>query len=262
MDALKPDERFFVMYLPIAGHHPYEVPSDGPFQGSDEQTRYLNALHYGDASLGDLLHAMKARGTDTNTVFVVYGDHGEAFGQHAGNFGHTFFVYEENVHVPLLIAAPGLIEEPLRIKNIASLLDLAPTLVDLVGLDAPTGWQGTSLLNDRARTALFFTDYSLPLVGLRDGQNKIICELGTDRAQMFDLTASSGETRNVASDNPALLATCRSHLDSWAAAQKALLKPAARLTMRQIHPLAGVRETHSESSPRAGPTAEWHRGLD
>ncbi|HMJ63849.1 MAG TPA: sulfatase-like hydrolase/transferase, partial [Candidatus Binatia bacterium] len=262
MDSLKPDEPFLVMYLPIAGHHPYEVPGDGPFQGSDERTRYLNALHYGDASLGELLNAMKARGTDTNTVFIVYGDHGEAFGQHAGNFGHTFFVYEENVHVPLLIAAPGLIEEPLRIKNIASLLDLAPTLVDLIGLNAPADWQGTSLLNNQPRTALFFTDYSLPLVGLRDGHNKIICELGTDRAQMFDLIASPCETRNAASDDSTLLAIYRRHLESWAAAQKALLKPAGRLTMRQMHPLAGARETQSKSPSRTGPTAESRRGLD
>jgi phosphoglycerol transferase MdoB-like AlkP superfamily enzyme len=225
IDGLKSNERFFVMYLPIAGHHPYEVPVDGPFPGRDERTHYLNALHYGDSALGELLRGLKGRGRDTNTLFVIYGDHGEAFGEHAANFGHTFFLYEENVHVPLLLYAPGLITEPARINNIASLLDVTPTISDVIGLRPQPGWQGTSLLEGHPRVALFFTDYSLPLMGIRDGPNKIICEFGAHHAQFFGLASSRCETRNIASENSALLALYRTRLQSWAAEQKALLKP-------------------------------------
>lgn len=224
IDGIEGDEPFCLMYLPIAGHHPYETAGEGPFAGNDERTRYLNSLHYGDAALGELLEGLKRRGKDTNTVFVIYGDHGEAFGQHDGNFGHTFFLYEENVRVPLLIAAPGLIEKPLRVRNIASLIDVAPTVADLAGFRQPPEWQGISLLEDEARTALFFTDYSRPLVGLRDGQWKAIFEIGSTKARIFDLAQSKDEAVNLAATHP-YLRDYRSRLESWAAAQKSLLKP-------------------------------------
>ena len=224
IDCLPPNQPFCLTYLPIAGHHPYEVPGDGPFAGNDERTRYLNSLHYGDAALGELMRGLRLRGKDTNTLFVIYGDHGEAFGQHEGNFGHTFFLYEENVRVPLLIAAPDLIDKPTRITNVASLLDLAPTIADLLGLPPPHDWQGVSLLNGQPRTALFFTDYSLPLVGIRDGSTKTIFELGSSRAHFFDLSQSPDETQDFASTHPAVN-LYRDRLKSWAAAQKSLLKP-------------------------------------
>jgi len=55
--------------------------------------QYRNALHYGDVSLGTLIEGLRTRGLEENTLWVVYGDHGEAFGQHEGNYGHTFFLY-------------------------------------------------------------------------------------------------------------------------------------------------------------------------
>ena len=109
IDAGPPGRPFFVTYLPIAGHHPYETPERGPFPDRDEFGRYRNALHYGDAALGALRRGLEARGLDRNALWIVLGDHGEAFGQHEGNYGHTFQLYDENVRVPYLIAAPGLL---------------------------------------------------------------------------------------------------------------------------------------------------------
>lgn len=225
IDCLENGERFCLMYLPIAGHHPYEVPGDGPFQGADERTRYLNALHYADAALGELIRGLAARHLDTNTLFVIYGDHGEAFGQHRANFGHAFFLYDENVRVPLVIAAPGLIESQLRVNQTASLIDLAPTIAALLGMPAPAEWQGMSLLSAGPRASLFFTDYSLPLAGIRDGPWKFVCELNSDGAELFDITTDPHESINVAGQHPALVAAYRERLASWAATQKSLLKP-------------------------------------
>src|SRR5262249_2159940 len=66
VDRLPPDQPFFVTYLPIAGHHPYETPEPGPFSEHDELARYRNALHYGDAALGALVHGLEARGRAQN----------------------------------------------------------------------------------------------------------------------------------------------------------------------------------------------------
>ena len=137
IDGLPVGQRFFVTYLPIAGHHPYETPDRGPFPDRDEFGRYRNALHYGDASLGTLMAGLRSRGLDRKTLWIVLGDHGEAFGQHDGNYGHTFQVYDENVRVPFLIAAPGLLPHQIRSRQVVSLIDTAPTVLDLAGLRAP-----------------------------------------------------------------------------------------------------------------------------
>ena len=131
IDSLPKGERFFVTYMPIAGHHPYASSTDGPFTGDDDFARYMNAVHEGDAALGQLLRGLRERQLDDDTLVVVFGDHGEAFGEHQGNFAHTLFIHEENVRVPYVIAAPGAITEAIRVKRVASVIDTAPTIVDL-----------------------------------------------------------------------------------------------------------------------------------
>src|SRR5262245_59036139 len=159
LDSLPRGERFFLTYLPIAGHHPYETPESGPFPERVESDRYLNALHYSDASIGALLRGLRERGLEQSTLFVIFGDHGQAFGRHQGNYGHTLFLYEENLHVPYLIALPGLINQQVHLAKTISLLDTAPTILDLLGLQPPADYQGRSALEARHRMALFYTDY-------------------------------------------------------------------------------------------------------
>src|SRR5439155_21652365 len=119
-----------------------DAPEPGPFPDRDEFGRYRNALWYSDRMLGVLMRGVEARGLAGRTLWVVLGDHGEAFGQHDGNFGHTFQLYEENVHVPLMLEVPGAIDGPVRSGRIVSVLDTAPTVLDLLGIDRPAGIQG------------------------------------------------------------------------------------------------------------------------
>jgi glucan phosphoethanolaminetransferase (alkaline phosphatase superfamily) len=202
IDKLPREQSFFLTYLPIAGHHPYATPGGGPFKGSADIDQYRNALHYGDTSLGALVEGLRARGLDQKTIWVIYGDHGEAFYQHEGNYGHTFFLYEENVHVPFLIAAPRLMTEQLRVRKTVSLVDIAPTVLDLVGIKQEN-YQGRTMLDPQPRMALFFTDYSLGLLGLRDGRWKFVYETGSGKTQLFDLENDLRETLNL-SDREAL----------------------------------------------------------
>ncbi len=202
LDALPRGQRFFVTYLPIAGHHPYATPGPGPFVVRDEIDQYRNALHYGDESLGALMQGLQKRGLDRDTVWMIYGDHGEAFHQHDGNYGHTFFVYDENVRVPLVIAAPGLISSEVRVRKAVSLVDVAPTLLDLLGTPAPAHYHGHSVLDGTPRMALFFTDYSLGIVGLRDGSWKFIYELESHRRKLFDMENDPRELCDVSVREP------------------------------------------------------------
>jgi arylsulfatase A-like enzyme len=172
-----------------------------------------------------LVDGLQERGVYTNTLFVIYGDHGEAFGQHDGNFGHTFFLYEENVRVPLVIAAPGLIRGPIRSDFIASLVDVTPTIADLTGFAREGGWQGVSLLRMEPRAALFFTDYGLPLAGIRDGPWKFVWEVNGNDQRLFDTSSDAAELLELSGKHRAMVAQYRERLGRWAAAQKALLKP-------------------------------------
>jgi len=223
IDSLPRGERFFLTYLPIAGHHPYETPEPGPFPERAESDRYLNALHYADAWLGALLRGLRDRGLDRNALFVVFGDHGQAFGRHQGNYGHTLFLYEENIRVPYLIAAPGLITQQTRLARNISLIDTAPTILDLLGLPAPPDHQGRSALEGQPGMALFYTDYSLGLIGLRDGCWKYIYELDSDRSKLFDLCQDAAELYDLSSSHPERVMAYRSLLKRWCAAQKALI---------------------------------------
>ena len=224
IDALGANERFFLTYLPIAGHHPYETPDPGPFRERTEMDRYLNALHYADESMAALINGLRARGLEERTMFVIFGDHGEAFGQHDGNFGHSLFLYDENIRVPYLIAAPGLIKDSLPVTSPISLIDTAPTVLDLLGIGAPVDYQGLSALQPRSTTALFYTDYSLTFMGLRDGRWKYLYEMESGRSKLFDIVADADETTDLASIHLDRVETYRARVREWASAQKALIK--------------------------------------
>jgi hypothetical protein len=223
IDALPRGQHFFLTYLPIAGHHPYATPERGPFQGAEEIDQYRNALHFGDESLGVLINGLRARGLERNTVFVIYGDHGEAFGQHQGNYGHTFFLYDENIHVPFLIAAPGLMPGQERVRKVVSLVDIAPTTLDLLGIPPPANYQGRTLLDAAPRMALFFADYSLGLLGLRDGPWKLVYEIGSGRARLFDLERDPRERSDVAAHEPARAAWYGQVVRGWSSSQKSYI---------------------------------------
>jgi len=214
-----PGRRFFLYYMPIAGHHPYESPVQGPFPAGDEFGRYRNALRYGDESLGRLIRGLQERGLSRETVWVILGDHGEAFGQHEGNFGHTFHLYDENVRVPFLIAAPGVIERQIRSRQVVSLIDTAPTLLDLAGLKSPASYQGRSVLDGEPRMAFFFADYSLGLLGLRDGSRKLIHDLGSGRSRLFDLENDPRENADIAARYPFETRWYAENLRNWIASR-------------------------------------------
>ena len=202
IDKLAPGQRFFLTCLPIAGHHPYDTPERGPFPEREEIGRYRNALLYGDASLGALIEGLRARGLENRTLFVIYGDHGEAFGQHEGNYAHTFFVYEENVHVPFVIAAPGRIRGQTRVKNVVAIVDTAAYSSGPAWASRSGTLSGSINAPPGPRMALFFADYSLGILGLRDGPWKFIYRLDSRmRPEIFNLNVDSAERHDLSPSN-------------------------------------------------------------
>jgi arylsulfatase A-like enzyme len=196
IDAVPHGRPFLVTYLPIAGHHPYPAPAGGPFGQDEEIDRYRNSLHYADAALGQLLRGLRRRGLEDKTL-----------------------IHDENVRVPFVIALPGR-HLPLRVNRVASLVDTAPTILDLLGETIPRSYQGRSLLERQERLALFCTDYSLALIGLRDGRWKLVHELDSGRSRLFDLEEDPDEQHNLADEHPDRVRAYRDHILRWSAAQK------------------------------------------
>lgn len=206
------DRPFFAMVLPIAGHHPYRSPGRGPRPREElgDLDAYRNDLQQGDAALDALYRGLEARGLLDQIVLVVSGDHGEAFHEHPGNLAHSLFVYEENLRVPLAFRAQGL--APARIAAPASVIDVAPSILDLVGVAPPAPWAGRSLFGARPALPVFFVDQTAYLAGLRDGPTKVVFDVHAGRTELYDLATDPGETRDLSGAEPARAAKYRDWL--------------------------------------------------
>ncbi|MCC7012164.1 MAG: sulfatase [Planctomycetes bacterium] len=111
---------------------------------------YDGELHYVDREIGRLLQTLRASGQLERTVVVVTADHGESLGEHDYWFEHGAYTYESTARVPLIVRAPGL--AALRVAEPFSLVDLAPTLKELLGLElAQSG--ATDALRGRSKLA-------------------------------------------------------------------------------------------------------------
>ncbi|MEO8481375.1 MAG: sulfatase-like hydrolase/transferase [Acidobacteriota bacterium] len=212
IDAADATTPFFATYLPVAGHHPYATTRPGPFAGNSEFGRYQNALHEADGAVDRLLQALRDRGLERRTLVMIVGDHGEAFGQHPGNAGHTLFIYDENVHVPWLIAIPGLPAAGRHIDTVTSLVDLPSTMRDLVGLPMETADHGQGLGRWNDPIALFFTDYSLSWAGLRDGCWSYLYDADADRSQLFDECHDADQAHDRSADESSRVAAYRARV--------------------------------------------------
>lgn len=209
---------FFLTYLPTAGHHPYESSGNGPFAQTDDLSAFKNAIHEGDAAIALLLDGLQKRGLDNRTMVVITSDHGEAFGQHPGNFAHSFFIYDENIRVPLIFHVPG--REARRIARVSSLIDVAPTIFDIIGAPPLSGVEGESVLHGPEHMSLFFTDYALGWLGLRDGCMKFMLEVDAKRAQLFNVCEDPSERADIAAHEPDRVAAYRDRVERWAAARR------------------------------------------
>jgi choline-sulfatase len=138
-----PQGPFFLWLHFYDPHDPYDPPS--PFKARYAASPYDGEIAYVDSAVGRLLAALHTRGLYRQTLIAIVADHGEAFGEH-GELSHGLFLYDDTLHVPLLIKLPGARAPHLRVGSRVGLVDIAPTLLQEVGISPPPAMQGTSLL--------------------------------------------------------------------------------------------------------------------
>jgi arylsulfatase A-like enzyme len=147
------DRPFFCWVHFYDPHDPYDPPE--PYASRYAQNRYDGEIAYMDEYVGKLLTKLDELNVADRTLVVVTGDHGEGLGQH-DEPTHGMFLYSTTLHVPLLIRVPGGSQR--RISGIVRHIDLAPTILDFLGIAPAPDMQGVSLIpviNGRAsrRTA-------------------------------------------------------------------------------------------------------------
>ncbi|MHB8381199.1 MAG: sulfatase [Candidatus Binataceae bacterium] len=193
-----PSTPFFATLWTLDTHHPYFPPTSMDYGVTDSGlNRYLNAIHGDDALVGAVADALTRAGMADDTLLVVTGDHGEAFGEH-GNRTHGFTVYDEETRIPLLIANPKLFANPVRSAVLGQQIDIAPTILGLLGITPPGAWQGTSLLGGaRTNRVYLFASNAGDRWGLVDGKLKYIFDGNSPKAEVYDLDADSYERRDL-----------------------------------------------------------------
>ena len=196
-----PSRPFFVTFWTGMTHYPYFTA--GPVRNyvtDPNLNRYLNALHTADTAFARLMEYLESRQLLSSTLIVVLGDHGEAFGQH-GTFVHATSLYEENIHVPLMFINPEAFAGEVS-QSVAGLIDIAPTVLDILAIDPPASWQGRSLFAPgRSDVVFFFTPWNGFQLGLRHGSMKLIYDSSREEQVLFDLAADPRETRDL-SEHP------------------------------------------------------------
>lgn len=189
-------------------HDQYIKHKEAPDFGNKNRDRYDSEVWYADHYVGKLIDWAKTQPWWSRTVVILSGDHGEAFGEH-GQFRHAFELWEPLVRVPLIIMGPGIAAK--RIDALRSQIDLAPTIMDLLGKKPLPQFAGKSLVpelqgrevassrdhieleltedtNNPQRRALIAGDYKLLVRGY--DETFLLFNLAIDSAEEHDLSKS------------------------------------------------------------------------
>ena len=202
--AAERPEPFFLTLLTVSSHHPYQVPGQPPPRDPDTAPiDYLATVNHLDRFVGAILGGLETAGRAEDTVVIVLGDHGEAFGEHL-RMQHDIVPYEEVTRVPLMVRGPvELVGEPRRVGGLRHHTDLVPTVLGLTGV----GWSGTLPGKDlfatgghaRVLTSCWFTHTCL---GMREKDTKVVFHYGQRKLQVFDLAEDPLELKDLAPSLP------------------------------------------------------------
>jgi choline-sulfatase len=185
-------------------HTPYKPPE--PFATRYKDHPYNGEVSFADSQIGRLVAKLKALGVYDRTVIAVMGDHGESLGDH-GEAMHGFFIYNSTMHVPFVVRAPYSLARSRRVGDPVRTVDVMPTMLDLLGVPAPKGISGASLvpLMTGAVREMNLDAYSeamyplhhygwSDLRALRAGRYKVI---DAPRPELYDVDRDPQETTNL-----------------------------------------------------------------
>lgn len=214
--------KFFLWVHYYDPHDPYSPP-EKPGRALEGEG-YDREISYVDACFGDLVDRLSEGGWLDRSVLVVAGDHGESLGEH-GERTHGLFLYDAALRVPLFMRSPGLVPAGKRVAGPVELVDVAPTVLDLLGLPPLEGAQGRSLRariegHDASAPAVAHAETLMPRLEfgwseLRMIQDQRFKYVEAPTPELFDLEADPGETRNLASRDSGRREEMEGRLSAW-----------------------------------------------
>jgi arylsulfatase A-like enzyme len=196
---VKRGKPFFAGVLTLTAHHPYSVPKGyvtKKYVSDRTINDYLNTVAYTDRFVEKLLGELDRIGALEDTLVVVSGDHGEAFGEH-GRYQHDTAVYEENIRIPMVLAGPG-VGPGANIEGLRQLIDVMPTVLSHLGFAPSRPLPGKSLLSEPGHEQLYvhcyFRGYCRAIL---EGKRKTIDNFTRKRPEIYDLSADPLERNNL-----------------------------------------------------------------
>jgi len=213
------DAPFFAWLHFYDAHAPARPPAEfAPISADDD---YFAAIGFVDFQLSRVMNYLAEHQLFDRTIVVVIGDHGESLGEH-GEPTHGLFVYESVVHVPFIIRAPFANMQGRRVSEPVRMVDVMPTVLDLLGQSASPAIDGRTLvpLMTGAQQASRWEVYSesrygfdrfgwSPLGALREGRFKVIL---APRPELYDLETDPNESVNLYQERPDLAASMTERL--------------------------------------------------
>jgi arylsulfatase A-like enzyme len=213
-DAVAP-RRSFVWVHFFEPHEPYEAHAEFPF-GAGDLDRYDSEIAYTDHAVGRLIAQVRAR--RPGTIVIVAADHGEEFGEHGGRY-HGSSLYDEQLRIPLIVSIPGV--PPHVVDGQVELIDVTPTVLNLLDIPVPARMRGTDLGPWLATPPAPPERLPPAFAELEDkrmvvlGPEKLLCDLHWGFCAYYDLGTDPHERHNLAEERPVRAAFMRGLLDDW-----------------------------------------------
>ena len=190
--------------------------------------QYDGAVAYMDACIRNIFAQVSALGLDENTLIVLDSDHGETLYDHDCYFDHHG-LYECTLRVPLVFRMPGRVPAGLRLSGYATLMDVTPTILDILGIPTDLPFDGQSLLPEmqgtprRPTVESYLTEATwMRTHGWRTPEWKLIRALEPDfhfkpEIELYNLIEDPGESRNLAPDEPEVVEFLQNRMSAWIA---------------------------------------------
>jgi arylsulfatase A-like enzyme len=200
--------------IPPGARGPVRLAFRGSLSVPREKLRelYRREVEYMDARIGELFKKLRRLGIWNRTHILVAGDHGEGLGEYrkdggTWHFGHIRYLYDVYLRVPLIVHSPSLSKTGVKVKRLTSLLDVAPTILDLVGWKKPPGYLGSSVL-EKSREgprslfqATFHPESDRDRFGLLQPPYHMILTPGEDLIELYNIEEDPGEKKNLYTDS-------------------------------------------------------------
>ena len=205
-------KQFFAWAHYMDPHDQYNKHDEAPDFGSKGKDKYDSEVFHTDIWLGKLIDWVEQQPWGKKTAIIISADHGEAFGEH-GMYKHAFELWEVLTRVPLIVRAPGI--TPRHIKERRSHIDLAPTILDLMNVPAPSEFMGKSLVpelygappdnREPIISELTEDSHNPPRRSVIQGDYKLIIVGNGYKHYLFNLKSDPEELKDLSKDEPAKL---------------------------------------------------------